>query len=172
MAPPPLAPAAQKLPLSPDDLSMWQERLDLDRDVRKKVMTWADANLEAYAPDLDDDPDAYGENLNTNRDFTLVERKKADLFYQRPEVQAVPSPLMAGSEAILDTHTTILNHALGEFGVNAKLLVHQALFDVLCTAGTGFSVMGYEQAAINVEGQHPVTGQPTTTPVPVYEACY
>ena len=65
MAPPPLAPAAQKLPMSPDDLSMWQERLDLDRDVRKKVMTWADANLEAYAPDLDDDPDAYGENLNT-----------------------------------------------------------------------------------------------------------
>jgi hypothetical protein len=158
--------------MSDEDVSDWQERLKLDRDVRTRVMAWGEANLEAYAPDADDDPKDYGSKLNTNRDFTLVERKKADLFFQRPDVIAIPSPLMEGSEAILDTHTTILNHALGLDGVNAKLLVHQALFDVLCTVGTGFTVMGYESATIDTPGTHPVTGQPISTPVPVYENCF
>src|SRR5690349_17990675 len=97
-APVPMQTGPAKLPMSADDLAAWQERLTLDREVRTRVMEWADANLEAYAPDLDDSPDEYGANLNTNRDFTLVERKKADLFYQRPEVQAIASPLMQGSE--------------------------------------------------------------------------
>lgn len=168
-APPP---SNQTLPMSQEDFAAWQERINQARAVRKVVATWWDANLKAYAPPMNGDPDAYGQNLNPNRDFTLVERKKADLFYQKPDVFLIPSPLMVGSEAILETHQTIVNEALGPDGVNAKLLVHQALFDVLCPAGTGWTVMGYDQAAIDTPMTHPVTQQPMTVPVPIYEACY
>lgn len=165
------SPAAQ-LPLSEDERTAWDDRLKKARDVRERVKQWWDANLKAYAPRADGNPDEYGTHLNTNRDFTLVERKKADLFYQRPDVTLVPSPLMVGSEAILETHTTITNEALGPDAVNAKALVHQVLFDVLCPSGTGWTVMGYESATQDTETLDPLTQQPTQVPVPVYEACY
>lgn len=160
------------IPLSLNERVEWQDRIDKARAVRKTVTKWWDANLKAYAPSIDDDPDEYGSNLNTNRDFTLVERKKADLFYQRPDVTAVPSPLMAGQEPLLDTHTAILNESLGRDGVDAKSLVHQVLFDVLCPSGTGWTVMGYDSATQDTQTIDPMTGQPMNVPVPVYEACY
>ncbi len=160
------------LPLSPDDKTAWDERITKARQVRERVTQWWDANLKAYAPPADGNPDEYGSNLNTNRDFTLVERKKADLFYQRPDVVAVPSPLMQGQEALLDTHTSILNEMLGRDGVDAKSLVHQVLFDVLCPSGTGWTVMGYDSATVDTPTTDPLTGQPMMAPVPVYENCY
>lgn len=170
-APAPMAPPAG-LTMTPDEKKEWDDRLTKAREVRKKVAEWWDANLDQYAPDANVTPEQYGATLNTNRDFTLVERKKADLFYNRPDVIAIPSPLMKGSEAILDTHTTILNHALGPYGVDAKSLVHKALFDVLCPSGTGWTVMGYESTTIDTPTTDPLTGQPTTAPVPVYEGCF
>jgi hypothetical protein len=99
--PMPSAPAVDpmaKLPLSAEDLASWRERIEKARDLRKKVARWWDANLKKYAPDqAGGDPEDYSTELNTNRDFTLVERKKADLFYQSPRIQAVPSPLLMGS---------------------------------------------------------------------------
>lgn len=160
------------IPLSQDERTEWQDRIDKAKAVRASVVSWWDANLKAYAPSASDDPDAYGSNLNTNRDFTLVERKKADLFYQKPDVVAVPSPLMQGQEALLDSHTAILNEALGRDGVDAKSLVHQVLFDVLCPSGTGWTVMGYDSATQDTQTIDPMTGQPMSVPVPVYEACY
>jgi hypothetical protein len=179
MAAPPMpqpAPAVDpmaKLPLSKDDLAGWWERIEKSRAVRKTVSRWWEANLKKYAPDqASDDPDAYGAELNTNRDFTLVERKKADLFFQKPDIQAVPSPLLAAQPQLLDTHTDILNEKLGPFGVNAKSMVHRVLFDVLCPAGTGWTVMGYESATVPTQTVDPMTGQPTTVHVPLYEDCY
>jgi hypothetical protein len=179
----------QVLPLSKEDLALWKGNLEKARQVRKTVQTWWDANLKAYAPSPKDDPEVYGSTLNTNRDFTLVERKKADLFYQRPDVTGIASPLFAGQEALIDTHTTILNEKLGLEGVNAKDLIHRVLFDVLCTAGTGWSVMGYESATVPVQteqvvGPPPVPGalpdpaapppvtQMVTVPVPVFEQVF
>ena len=101
-----------------------------------------------------------------------MERKKADLFFQRPDVSAVPSPLMAGQEALLDTHTQILNEKLGLDGVHAKHVVHQALFDALCPSGTGWTVMGYEATTVPTETVNPMTGQPETVDVPIYEECF
>lgn len=141
----------------PVDIEEWRGALTKSREVRKKVAIWWSANLKKYAPDQADDPDAYGDELNTNRDFTLVERKKADLFYQRPDIYAVPSPLMEGHEAMLDTHTKILNEKLGLDGVNARELAHQVIFDVLCPAGRGWSVMGYESATVPTPMEVPDT---------------
>lgn len=185
----------QKIALSPDGLKQWTDAITKARAVKKTLAAWWDANLEKYSPDLSTSPENYGQQLNTNRDFTLVERKKPDLFYQRPDVNAVPSPLFEGQEALLDTHTKILNEKLGLDGVNAKALVHRVLFDVLCTAGTGWTIMGYDSATIDTPVDDPVldpAGQPVTgpdgqpltqprlgpdgkqemAPVPVYEDCY
>jgi hypothetical protein len=178
----------QVLPLSKEDFALWTGNLAKAREVRKTVQTWWDANLKQYAPAPSDDPDEYGSKLNTNRDFTLVERKKADLFYQRPDVTGIASPLFAGQEALIETHTTILNEKLGLDGVNAKDLVHRVLFDVLCPAGTGATVMGYENVSILVPMEQPM-GEPPAEgalgleappPVPqtvmqpstVYEECF
>lgn len=145
--------ARQVLPLP--DLEEWRGSITKSRDVRKRVSGWWDANLKKYAPDQSDDPEAYGDAINTNRDFTLVERKKADLFYQRPDIMAVPSPLMDDHADLLDVHTKILNEKLGLGGVNARELVHQAIFDVLCPAGRGWTVMGYESATVPTPMQVP-----------------
>lgn len=162
----------QPIELNESDLKEWRGQIEKARAVRKTVQAWAKANLEAYAPKLSDDPTKYGEILNTNRDFTLVERKKADLFFQRPDIAAIPSPLFAGQEALLDAHTNILNEKLGEDGVDALALVHEALFDVLCPNGTGWTVMGYESVTQDVPTVDPVTQQPTMAPVPIYEDCF
>jgi hypothetical protein len=145
----------QVLPL--DNIEEWRGSLTKAREVRNKVKTWWEANLLKYAPDQSGDPEDYGETMNTNRDFTLVERKKADLFYQRPDIFAVASPLMEGHEELLDIHTKILNEKLGLDGVNARELAHQCIFDVLCPAGRGWSVMGYESATVPTPMQVPDT---------------
>jgi hypothetical protein len=167
------------IPLSKDQLSRWRDEIGKARELRAQLATWWDANLKRYAPSPKDDPDRYGEDINTNRDFTLVERKKADLFYQSPKVSVQPSPLMAQHGMLLDAHAHILNEKLGPDGVNAKRLAHQVLFDVLCPAGTGFTVMGYEQAAQPVDPSAllppgAVLGLQTPAPVqvPVFARCF
>lgn len=163
------------LPLSADDLALWRGNITKARAARKATMQWAVANLKAYAPDLTTDPDDYATNVNPNRDFTLVERKKADLFYQKPDVSCVASPLFVGQEALLETHTALLNEKLGLNGVQAKRLVHQTLFDVLCPTGTGWTIMGYDSATQPTETPDPAdpTGVATVTAqVPVFEDCF
>ena len=182
----------QMAPLSKDDIGEWREHIEQARALRKIVSQWWDANVDAYAPSPSDSPDDYAANLSTNRDFVLVERKKADLFYQQPTVQAVASPLMQGQEALMETHTNILNAKLGVHGVDVKDLVHRALFDVLCPSGTGWTVMGYESTTVDTPLPDPnwqapmvldpMTGQPAPdptaqapmimAPVPVHEDCF
>jgi hypothetical protein len=176
------------LPLEKDALAKWRSDIDAARAVRKQIEGWAEANLEAYAPALSDDPEQYGAEINTNRDFTLVERKKADLFYQKPDLIADPSALMAGQEPLVETQAVILNEKLGLDGVNAKVLVHRVLFDILCPTGTGWTIMGYESATVPVQqtvpdGEQMMPGavlglQPVpkmkqvTVPVPIWENCF
>jgi hypothetical protein len=81
---------------STKDATYWREQVKLAQAVNDQLAPWQDANLKAYAPSPSSSPDGYGTQINTNRDFTLVERKKADLFYQRPEVSLSPSPLLEG----------------------------------------------------------------------------
>jgi hypothetical protein len=78
------------------DGAFWRSQIERAIQARKDLEAWWDANDRAYAPSGTGTPDAYGACINTNRDFTLVERKKADLFYQRPDVSLQPSPLLEG----------------------------------------------------------------------------
>src|SRR5687768_8083156 len=171
-------------PLQGKDAKFWRDQIALALSVRQEHEVWWDANDRAYAPKATDSPDTYGGQINTNRDYTLVERKKADLFYQRPEVTLQPSPLLDGpitgpdgqplmgppdaqgqaqpipSAVALQAHQEIINELLGPDHVDATRMVHQTLFDVLDLSGVGFTKMGYESVTQAVEQLDPLTGQP------------
>ena len=165
-----------KVPLDQERLAFW--RGEIERSVQADAIfaKWWEANLKNYAPLPTDDPETYGSRVNVNRDFTLVERKKADLFYQRPDVECAASPLMAGQEQILGIHADILNEKLGADGVNAKRLAHQCIFDVLCPVGTAWTYMGYDATTIPTETTQPdpITGEPVpvTVAVPIHEELF
>ena len=142
--------------VSSKDAKYWRGQIEQAVRVRTEQEVWWDANDKAYAPTGGETPDGYGSHINTNRDFTLVERKKADLFYQRPEVTLQPSPLleqpiadpMSGqplmgptnaqgqaqpipSSVALQAHQEIVNELLGPDGIDAVRMAHQTIFDVL-----------------------------------------
>ena len=156
------------LPLSEDELQRWWGEVDAAERVRKEHEKWWDANLEAYSPRVTRDPKAYGQEINTNRDFTLVEQKKAQLFFQSPEINIKPAPLMYGQEDVLLTHQDILNEMLSADRSNVDAMMDEVLFDVLCPAGIGVTKMGYENVTELVETEMPVpdpmTGAPAVDP--------
>jgi hypothetical protein len=76
--------------------AFWKQQIDLALAARKEQEPVWEANDKAYAPRTGAEYTGYAAQINTNRDFTLVERKKADLFYQRPDVTLQPSPLLDG----------------------------------------------------------------------------
>jgi hypothetical protein len=173
----------------------WKKQIELAEAERKKHEPWWDANLRAYAPRPDQSPEKYASEVNTNRDFTLVERKKADLFYQRPDSTLVPTPLtelplpvmdpMTGQPAVdpqtgqpvmqssvpaVAAHEQILNEVVGPDDIDVvRGAVHPSIFDVLCPSGIGGTVIGYEATTVKVETVDPLTGAPTVVDVPVHE---
>lgn len=167
----------------------WRDRIERAKTKRRVYEKWWQANLDAYAPKVTTDPKAYGQQVNTNRDFAIVEQKKPQLFFQTPTLRLKPSPLMAGWEDAIDTHKTILNELLGRDFADVKHTIHQALFDLECPAGFGVTKLGYESATVDVaqetqgpEVPDPLSGAgvadplaapaPTETvmvPVPIYE---
>ena len=181
--------ATDDLPVTSDELQRWWSDIDAAEVIRKQHETWWEANLDAYSPKVTKDPKAYGSDINTNRDFTLVEQKKAQLFFQTPEVNIKPAPLMYGQEDVLLTHQDILNEYLGPEQVDAISMVDDVLFDVLCPSGFGVTKMGYESITETVDVEVPVpdpmtgapavdpmTGMPITVPqavpVPIWEKMF
>ncbi len=180
------------------DAASWRSEIDRAVRVRKDLEQWWDANDKAYAPTQSGSPDQYGSCINTNRDFTLVERKKADLFYQKPEVSAQPTPLsdlpilvngrpfmlpaapgqqpqpIPGTVGV-QAHEEIVNELLGADGIDAVRMAHQTIFDVLDLSGVGFTKMGYESVTIDVPNKAADPLDPTappTVPVPIHETCF
>ena len=187
-------------PIPGKPIGFWRGQIDRAIKARKDREPWWEENLKNYAPPPDANPTIYGSKVNTNRDFVLVERKKADLFYQRPDVSLQPSPLLEAPRPVLDpmgqpqidpqtgqpamttdlpalaAHEQILNEHLGAEGVDPVLMAHQALFDVICTSGVGVTVMGYESVTQMVDQPHPSLppelGVTQAVPVPLHEQCF
>lgn len=183
------------------DAKFWKAQIDLALAVRREQESWWEANDKAYAPKPSDSPTQYGACINTNRDFTLVERKKADLFYQRPDVSLQPSPLSeqpimqpngqplltpgdpqtgqpgppVPASSALSAHEEIVNELLGADGIDATRMAHQSLFDVLDLSGVGFTKMGYESVTVDVPAPaalDPLAPPAQAIPVPIYENCF
>lgn len=178
---------------STKDGKFWRGQVEQAIAKRQRYEAWWDACLKAYAPwGGNTTPDSYGDAVHTNRTFTLVERKKADLFYQRPDVTLQPTPLselpIAGfggqpdpqtgqptpiaASFALAAHEEIVNEKLGEDGIDATDMMDAVLFDIVCTQAVGFTKMGYESFTVPVEQADPMTGEPVSVDVPVAEHCF
>ncbi len=162
----PMAPAG--LVLSPDEVSKWKTRIKRAEEHSKKWEKWRKAVVKAYAPDVDDTPDDYIENIRTNRLFAAIERKKPDLFYQRADVSIKQSPLLdaipQGAD-VATAHEQIINEKLGLDGVKARRKMSRAVFDMLMF-GVGWVLVGYRAYTKDVTREIPMLdemGQPVTT---------
>jgi hypothetical protein len=185
-------------PIQGKDVAFWKHQISEALRVRRDLEPWWEANDAAYAPSPSANPKDYGAVINTNRDFTLVERKKADLFYQRPDVTLQPSPLLeqpitgpdgqplmtppdaqgqsqpVPSSVALTAHQEIVNELLGSDGIDATRMAHQTLFDVLDLSGVGFTKMGYESVTVDVPNEQAALDPmaPPSIPVPIHEHCF
>jgi hypothetical protein len=157
-------------PLDEKTFQEWHARIKKSIERDKKHWPWWDAAMKAYEPELDG-AKSYGEQVSTKRVFTGVERKMAELFYQKPELNVAPSPLLEelgeGGDVVAMAHGDILNEKLGTDGVDVKRLAQRNAFDYLIT-GFGWSVMGYRAYQRSMKKQMPVmdptTGQPAMRP--------
>jgi hypothetical protein len=154
--------------LSEDDRKAWDARIDRAEHVRKQHEPIWDKALKRYT---DTKADAY--DVNALLEFRHVESKKAQLFYQTPEVQLHPidpaNPEIPG-EQILPLRQKVLNDRLGPDGTNVKRTVHEALFDCLAPSGFLVTEVGYDVrlAPARDEAGAPILGpdgQPTQVPI-------
>lgn len=133
-----------QLPMTaPNSLEHWRNQVTAARDHLQKVATqrnW-DQNVQAYLGM--GDKAKYGRNTTLIRkDFSLVEGKKALLFFQTPDVSAIAhAPQFEEAAPLVGA---VMNHYLSPAKTNAKAMVDEVLMDVLCPAGIGVSKIGYE----------------------------
>lgn len=179
-------PAYDPFSWSDDIKAKWDVRIRKALEVQAKYHPWWEASLKNYAPRVDESPDAYTLRIRTNRAFVITERKEADLFYQQPEVQVSPSPLLEtipNHQAMVAAHATIINAKLGLNGVNVKAMAQEAIFNYV-VLGQGPTKVFYRAYTSDVTRDKidPITQQPEidpmtqmpvqeTIPVPVKTKC-
>lgn len=182
-----MTPAKKKLPWTEKDLTFWRTEIKQARDKRKDVAEefgWDD-NLKRYKPKGKTATGALNAEINNGADFRDVERKKAALLFEFPEIglsvkqdreivpagQVNPKPLMLST--LVGWHAKIVNEVLGPEHANAQHAARKALFNCLCPAGVGPVSVGYQVTMRTVKTQTPVidplTGNPVMKPVPALE---
>lgn len=185
---------AEKLPFTEKDLAFWRAEIKAARQKREEVSTqygWKQ-NLDRYAPKaLKSGTVNSDSDVNMGVDFADVERKKAALFFDTPELgfkviqdreltpktpeqaaalQAVGKPVMLST--LTAWHQDMVNTMLGPQRANAKHAVIKSIFECLCPSGIGPVSIGYQVTMKKVPRETPVLdefGQPMMKPVPAIE---
>jgi hypothetical protein len=171
-------------PMTEDEVHKWESRIDAALAVQEPYLKWWDVAIKNYSPSVKENPDAYSLEVRTNRLFSIVERKKADLFYKQPDLTVAPSPLLEtipNSGPMVAAHAALLNHKLGLYGVKATTLGRDAIFAYLLF-GAGWTKIYYRTYTVDVERPKlDPMGQPAldpmgapqmeTVPVPIYTEC-
>lgn len=122
-------------------LDYWLDQIQGSQDKRKEYKLVWDKNIQSYlSKPLQSLPEH--DTVTVPKDFSNVERKKADLFFQLPEVHLVPK--MPGLEDAVSVFQAVLNHKLGSDGVDAFGMMSEVTFDALCPSGLLVSKIGYE----------------------------
>lgn len=156
----------ETIPLTPDELSAWWDRVDLAIEGRKSYEDRWDALLKAYLPSTS--PDA----INSNSHFRNTESKKAQLFFRTPDLILTaleplqdkiqgPDGQVYTAADVVSIKQAVLNKLLGRDGVNAKRLMDEVLFDILQPAGLSPTKLCYEADFVTVQDTEPVGEQPT-----------
>jgi len=176
--------------------AQWKARLEKAEARQKTWHPWWEAALKSYAPSVGDNIDKFRSEVRTNRNFTLVESKLPQLFYQKPEITVAASALLdelpdGQGAAIASAHGAIVNEKLGLDGENIRAMARLVLFDNELFAH-GVTKMGYraytkelpqavQTPVVDDLGQpvvDPLTGQPATEetievqPVIVKSECF
>jgi len=162
-------PGVSGLPLTDEDLTYWRaeiQRARKDRDDR--IERWGvKDNLERYAKSQ-----ANPDDVDSGKDFADVERKKAALFYDKPEIVLTADPGV--DPAALQLHQEYLNTLLSDRFLNAQLTVDETLHDCLVAIQPVPTEIGYTATIVEQPVPDPLTGAPSgqTQPVPVHERFY
>lgn len=139
--------ATAGLPWTKDDTTFWQQEIERARKARDSRLTNWDAkgNLESYAKrNVKDDYD-----INANKDFSDVERKKAALFYDLPQIALIPDPDETPDPALL-LHQEYLNTLMGPEYMNVKETILQVEQDALVVIQPALSEIGYTSVTVEV----------------------
>lgn len=148
-------------------------RSEVERSRRAAEVQWPawQENLDYYtgkSKDAKAANDAGSDYVNVNADFTNVEVKQAQLFFDTPELRlsargefrnpppaaqvpgAPPQP-PPSALPIISAHRQLLNVLLGRDEADVLSIVQKAIKDCLCTAGIGATKICYEAAVNDVE---------------------
>lgn len=100
-----------------------------------------DSNVQSYLGQ--GDRKRWGKNTTlVRKDFSLVEGKKALLWFQTPDVSATgASPQYQQAAPLV---ASVVNKYLSPAETHAQSMVDEVLMDVLCPAGIGISKIGFE----------------------------
>jgi len=159
------------IPLNDDDRKAWESRIKAAETKRDSFADLQRENVDAYKGEiLNDAPST--DTVIVPKDFANVEQKKAQLFFQQPDIQATALSVLQGQEDAVTIWQAVLNQYLGPHGVDALTCVDECLFDCLCPAGYAASKIGYTvvqdgEIPIQVGEQprlDPMTGQPQMDP--------
>lgn len=139
------------LPLPEDgynSFQQWKKRIEAAAELVKthKDRDW-DRNLQSYKARTLPLVSSEGseDRVVVPRDFSFVEQKGAQLFFQTPEVH-----LKAKLDQLADAtiiFQRVLNHFLSEDEVDALAVMNEVGFDALCPSGIMVSKIGYEAFA-------------------------
>src|SRR5436309_3178261 len=135
------------LPLPADGVGsekFWRDEITQAQKRRRKEQNLWKANIARYRSQKPKLPGLVpSDTITVNLDFVNTEQKKAQLFYQRPEVQLAPKEGQPAEIAAL--FGRVLNYYLGPDEIHAESMVDDALFDVICPAGIGVTKIGFEE---------------------------
>lgn len=153
----------------------WKKELDAAQERLDQVSPDWDRNVLRYrAKSLSNDPKV--DTVVVPRDFSYVEQKKAQVFFQVPEVHL--TPLQDGLEGAVPVFQAVVNKYLGADDINALATMQEVTFDLLCPSALMCSVIGYEnftdgmtdvQTGEQPDPEHvmaPSLGQPDPTQLP------
>src|SRR5690348_11614428 len=131
------------LPLTDDEVKDWRSRLETAREPIAAIITEGKTNTARYrVKHLPAMPKEH--EVVVPLDYSYTEQKKAQLFFQVPELhlEATRPEL----EATAPIAQAVINRALGPkpAGVDMKAAMFEVLTDVICATGYGVIKIGYE----------------------------
>lgn len=162
--------------LDGEQIGKWWKRIEAARTLRKDQEDEWRENIEAlrvrHLDAISDD------TVVVVKDFVYSTQKKAQLFFQVPEI--VAKPKRPGLESHAALFGSVINHELGPDGANILPMLQQAKDDVIacgvaCTRIGYEAAMGERPAMDPMTGQpaiDPLTGQPVMEPYPIHETYY
>ena len=133
-------------------LEWWQGQITgAEEKIKKYAPAWKRNVSRQIGNPLETTPTA--DTVVVPLDFANVEQKKAQLYFQNPDVQLTAGPGHEAKADDLRAFTIVLNETLGPDGVDAETTMDEMLTDVLCPSGIGIVALGMHAT---VDGVKPV----------------